>query len=298
MKKIIILLMIILNISFLFAEHIDIPISVLLESKTNEFEVEEFQFQEEKEKREINEKNAEIEYLREKLEEYKEEEVPKKKWDIFSKKKKKTRKKVREENNGIDLQIKINTILAGETGIGDVNTNISFGGELELIKPTNILGGLEFGGGLGININAFDLTTTDGGIQTSLSAIELDPDIYGITSYNFISIPLYGTIKYNFNSENIILKDIYIFSQLGYCLNIGNVPSAIGGMYYSIGTGKTFKGFSFDVKYVSMSTELDFGSDFAADDSLEEELEQFKYKIDLNRIAINFGYKFNLRRFF
>ena len=126
-----------------------------------------------------------------------------------------------------------------------------------------------------------------------------------VDSFNlYDSIPLYATVKYNFRNSSDIVP--YIKADLGYSFNV-NVSNqskyktyskatgamldegklkdlkAENGMYYSIGTGITYKGFTTGLSY-QVNTAKIKGTRY--DGTKDRGTANFR------RFTLNFGYQF------
>lgn len=96
-------------------------------------------------------------------------------------------------------------------------------------------------------------------------------DYYGAL-YN--SIPIYGTVKYSFDTPNI---KPYVKADLGYSIN---TDEAKDGLYYGVGGGVTFNDFNFEVMYKENKGKYSiFDEDF---------------KADYRRVSLGVGYNIKL----
>ena len=88
------------------------------------------------------------------------------------------------------------------------------------------------------------------------------------------SIPIYGTVKYSFDTPNI---KPYVKADLGYSIN---TDEAKDGLYYGVGGGVTFNDFNFEVMYKENKGKYSiFDEDF---------------KADYRRVSLGVGYNIKL----
>ncbi len=300
-KNLIILFSVLITLLVNGAEYAELPISVLMENEFENYDKDRVEL--EITVRDLEAKDKEILYLKNKVQDLQEEN------DILRKSKKRSKSKISPTMKSDKVILETNyseytkmVIRAGlkmgsTVDIQEADTGMGIKGDVEYIKGNMFFNGLELGAGLGFDYMAWenDNITTEGAIIIGEPQATTDSEIVRYDS-TLMLVPLYLTAKYKMNSENKYLNGIYGFGKLGYNMGFGGDIDVSGGMYYGMGLGKNIGSFGAELEFISSSFSLDYaeveyGEDFDA--TLDRTAD-----ITNSRISFNAVYNFDLDRFF
>lgn len=298
MKKKIILSLILsslLNVFVYAAEYAEVPLSVIMENRFEDFDQKKPEL--EITLRDIEAKDKEIIYLKNQIQKIETENKELKK--VKTKKIKNISKEEQytaiEEEKDIELNPYTNIIVKGgiklpsTVNVQEAEAGIGIKADIEYIKGDIFLKGLELGGGIGFEFLSWenDNTTTDGAIVVGENIAANEAAIVKYET-SIILIPMYMTAKYRLNMDNKILNDMYFYGKMGYNLGIGGDVGIGGSICYGLGFGKKIGKFGAELEYVSNSFNADYSKNHYPDSTMEKEID-----ITNSKIALNITYSFD-----
>jgi len=276
------------------ADYAEVPLSVIMDNRFENFDKQEPEL--EITLRDLEAKDKEIIYLKNKIQKIEEENKNLKK--VKTKKSEKiflSESESLEEKSYSELNPYTNVIVKGgiklpsTVTVQDSDVGIGVKGEVEYIKGDIFFNGLELGGGIGFEFISWenDNTTTDGAIVVGENITSNEAEIVTYET-SIILLPIYMTSKYRLTMDNNILNDMYVYGKLGYTFGIGGDVGIGGGICYGIGFGKKVGSFGAEIEYTSNNFTADYSKNHYPDSTMEKEVE-----ITNSKIALNVTYSFD-----